>query len=148
MSAEPVGIPLPLSIIDEEHRDIHRAIVNATNSILLGEPVSVTVQAAEHALQVTLLHFEHEEALLRVVRFRRLRSHCKEHLLLTTMLRVGITELKNKATGSALAIFQNYKKQLIEHLQVTDEKYRESVNRYMISNGMAPLPHRIRHSIQ
>lgn len=138
---------LPISIIDEEHRGIHRAVVSLMESILLGSGAAKVLESATNVQQLTLEHFKHEEALLGELRFQRLKEHKEDHNKVASVLERIIGELESKDSSAALRSLREYRKLLLVHLQQEDEQYRDDVNRYAAEHGISPLPPRIRHTI-
>jgi hemerythrin-like metal-binding protein len=139
--------PFPISIIDEEHRGIQRAVVELMEAILLGAGAATVLEAAQQVLQVTQQHFKHEEMMLRQIRFPKLKEHRDDHARIDSVLERIIEELKGKQSSSALRSLREYRRLLLVHLQNEDEQYREAVNRYAAEHGTSPLPPRIRHTL-
>jgi hemerythrin-like metal-binding protein len=138
---------LPISIIDEEHRGIHRAVVSLIESILLGAGAAKVLESATKVLQLTQQHFKHEETMLKEIRFSKLKEHREDHAKIGGVLEHVIAELESKESTGALQSLREYRRLLLVHLQVEDEQYREAVNRYAAEHGISPLPPRIRHAI-
>lgn len=138
---------LPISIIDEEHRGIQRAVVNLMESILLGASAATVLEAAEQVRQVTQQHFKNEEAILREIRFPKIKQHNEDHVKIAGELQRVIEELKSRESTAALRSLREYRRLLLVHLQNEDEQYRETVNRYAAEHGISPLRPRIRHAV-
>ncbi|HEX8925294.1 MAG TPA: hemerythrin family protein [Terriglobales bacterium] len=138
---------LSVSIIDEEHRDIQRAVVNLMETILLGASAAKVLESAKQALEVTGRHFQHEEELLKAIGFQKLQQHAENHAKIVGVLGRVTEELMNKDSAAALRSLREYRRLLLVHLQSEDEGYRAVVNRHAAEQGIPPLPQRIRHAI-
>ena len=138
---------LPISIIDEEHREIQRAVVSLMESVLLGAGAAAVLEAATQVQQITQHHFKNEEAILREVRFPKIKEHREDHARIAGVFELVIEELKRKESTAALRSLREYRRLLLVHLQNEDEQYRDTVNRYALEKGSSPLPPRIRHAI-
>ncbi|HUO59078.1 MAG TPA: hemerythrin family protein [Candidatus Acidoferrales bacterium] len=138
---------LTLSIIDEEHRGIERQVVHLMEEILLGAGAAKVLEAASEALRLTLVHFQHEEAILEAAGYEMLKQHKEEHAKIMELVTRVREQLKHKESVAALKLVREFRRMLLLHLQNEDERYRDVVNRYAAEQGISPLRARIRHVI-
>jgi hemerythrin-like metal-binding protein len=116
-------------------------------SILLGAGPAKVLEAAMQVQQVTQQHFKNEEAMLREIRFPKLKEHRDDHARIADAFERVREEVKNRESAAALKSLREYRRLLLVHLQNEDEQYRDAVNRYAAKHGISPLPPRIRHAI-
>ena len=136
--------PLPVSIIDEEHREIERAAVELTNAMVLGVSQDSLMISADDLVRVTRLHFEHEEAMLKRLEIAGLTGHAKGHKAILEMLRMVRKKLARREMAAAFHHLREYRTMLQQHLENEDEHYRDPLNQLAAEHGAAPLPPRIR----
>ena len=130
--------PLPVSIIDEEHREIERAAVELTNAMVLGVSQDSLMISADDLVRVTRLHFEHEEAMLKRLEIAGLTGHAKGHKAILEMLRMVRKKLARREMAAAFHHLREYRTMLQQHLENEDEHYRAPLNQLE--------PHRCRHA--
>ncbi len=115
--------PATAAILDEQHREIHRAIDSLREAIVFGHGFRSIHEAADRLIEVTLAHFESEEEALRRRNYRHAAEHAAEHKKFAEEIQRLAGDLRARKLHASLHLLRIFEEWTREHLENEDRLY-------------------------
>ncbi len=114
-----------LEILDHQHEEIDAAREALRVAIVNGQGLAAMQKASRRLIEVTLDHFESEEAYLEHIGFTNREAHRNEHQKFVSELRAVERQLEERRIRAPLVLLRLFESWLKHHLEHEDSVYQK-----------------------
>lgn len=113
---------------DEEHHQLINLVNNLNNALKVGSTEKTMEDILVQLVKYTIIHFNHEEELMKSQQYPHFLAHKKEHESLTTQVNDFYNRFKSGKAIFSIELMTFLKEWLVKHILGTDMAYKKFFN--------------------